>query len=193
MPAIAVPKNALAFGAGYLYWAPLGTSVPACTVAGGVFTDTWPVGWIPLGVTREGHEFTYEIDTETVEAAEYLDALATVTTGRSSGMSFDLMQVHLSNLKRALNGGTIVTSGSGATLRSEYTPPAVGQEVRSMLGWESTDLTERVYAEQAFQTGSLTIARRKGADNASIPTQWTFEPAADGQPFHHITAGAIRG
>lgn len=193
MPAIVVPKNALAFGAGYLYWAPLGTTVPTCTVAGSVFTDTWPGGWIALGVTREGHEFSYEIDTETVEAAEYLDPLATVTTGRTSGMTFDLMNVHLTNLKRALNGGTIATSGSGATLRSEYTPPAVGEEVRAMIGWESQDLTERVYAEQAFQVGSLTIARRKGADNASIPMEWRFEPAADGQPFRHITAGTVRG
>lgn len=193
MPAIAVPKNALSFGAGYLYWAPLGTSVPACTVAGSVFTDTWPVGWIPLGVTREGHEMSYEIDTETVEAAEYLDAIATVTTGRTSGMSFELMNVHATNLKRALNGGNIATSGAGATLRSEYTPPNVGEEVRAMIGWESQDLTERVYAEQAFQVGSLTIARRKGADNAGLPLEWRFEPAADGQPFHYVTAGALRG
>ncbi|MFJ8690279.1 phage tail tube protein [Micromonospora wenchangensis] len=193
MPAAVAPKNALSFGAGWLYWAPLGTSVPACTVSGSVFTDTWPVGWVLLGVTREGHEFNYELSTEDVEAAEYLDPIATVTTGRTAGMSFEMMQIHATNLKRALNGGTIATSGSGATLRSELTPPAMGQETRCMLGWESQDLTERLYAEQAFQTGSLSIARRKGADNAGLPTEWRFEPAADGNPYHHIFAGAVRG
>ncbi len=193
MPAMVAPKNALSFGAGWLLWAPLGTSVPACTVSGSAFTDAWPAGWVLLGVTREGHEMSYEIETENVESAEYLDPLAVVTTGRTSGMSFELMQIHATNLKRALNGGTIATSGAGATLRSEYTPPAVGQEVRCMIGWESQDSTERVYAEQAFQTGSLTIARRKGADNAGLPLEWTFEPAADGQPFHYISAGAVRG
>jgi hypothetical protein len=193
MPAIAVPKNALSFGAGYLYWAPLGTSVPTCTVAGSVFTDTWPSGWVPLGVTREGHELSYELSTEDVEAAEYLDPLATVTTGRTSGMSFELMQIHATNLKRALNGGTIATSGVGDTLRSEFSPPNVGEEVRSMIGWESQDLTERVYAEQAFQVGSLTIARRKGADNAGLPLEWRFEIPASGKPFVYVTAGAIRG
>lgn len=193
MPAAVAPKNALAFGAGWLYYAPPGTSIPASTVAGSVFTDAWPAGWVLLGVTREGHEFSYELDTETVPAAEYLDPIATVTTGRTSGMSFEMMQVHATNLKRALNGGTIATSGAGATLRSDFTPPGIGQEVRSMIGWESQDSTERLYAEQAFQTGSLTIARKKGADNASLPLEWRFEPAADGQPFHYITAGTIRG
>ncbi|PZG17805.1 hypothetical protein C1I95_14745 [Micromonospora craterilacus] len=193
MPIPVVPKNALSFGAGFLYWAPLGTSLPSSTVAGSIFTDTWPVGWILLGVTREGHEFSYELNTEEVEAAEYLDAIATVTTGRAVGMSFDLMQVHAQNLKRVMNGGNIATSGAGATLRSDFTPPKMGEEVRSMLGWESTDLTERLTAEQCFQTGSLAVSRRKGADNASLPTEWKLEPAADGNPFHHLFAGATRG
>ncbi|MCX5066663.1 hypothetical protein OOJ91_12315 [Micromonospora lupini] len=192
MPTAVAPKNALAFGAGWLYYATPGTTIPACTVGGSIFTDSW-TGWTLLGVTREGHEFSYEVSTEPVEAAEYLDPIATVSTGRTAGMSFDMMQIHAQNLRRALNGGSIITSGSGATLRSEYTPPAMGQEVRCMIGWESQDLTERLYAEQAFQVGSLTIARRKGADNASLPVEFRLEPAADGNPFHHIFAGALRG
>ncbi|MFC0504219.1 hypothetical protein [Micromonospora costi] len=193
MPAVAAPKNALSFGAGWLYYALPGTSVPASTVAGSVFTDAWPAGWTLLGVTREGHEFSYELATEPVEAAEYLDPIATVTTGRTVGMTFEMMQIHATNLKRALNGGNIVTTGSGGTLRSEYTPPAMGQEIRCMIGWESTDLTERVYAEQAFQVGNVAIARRRGAANAGLPVDFRFEPAADGQPFHHIFAGTARG
>ncbi len=192
--ALVAPKNALSFGAGWMLGAPLGTTVPPCNVSGSVFTDTtWPAGWFLWGVTREGHEFNYELNTDDVEAAEYIDPIATVTTGRTVGMSFELMQIHATNFKRVLNGGTIATSGSGATLRSEYTPPTIGQETRLMIGWESSDGTERMYAEQAFQTGSLSVARRKGADNASLPTEWRFEPAADGFPFHYVTAGPTRG
>ncbi|MFD6565392.1 hypothetical protein [Micromonospora profundi] len=192
--ALVAPKNALSFGAGWLLGAPLGTTVPPCNVVGSTFSDTtWPVGWFLWGVTREGHEFNYELSTEDVEAAEYLDPIATVTTGRTIGMSFDVMQIHATNFKRVLNGGNIATSGSGTTLRSEYTPPTIGQETRCMIGWESSDGTERLYAEQAFQTGSLSVARRKGADNASLPTEWRFEPASDGQPYHHVFAGAVRG
>lgn len=193
MPSMTAPKTALSFGAGWLLYGPLGTSLPANTVVGSVFTDAWPAGWVLLGVTREGHEMSYEIDTDTVEAAEYLDPLATVTTGRTSGMSFDLMQVHATNLKRMLNGGTLATSGSGTTLLSTYTPPSIGEEVRCMIGWESTDSTERVVAQQAFQVGSLTIARKKGADNASFPVEFRFEPDSAGDPFTYYAAGATRG
>lgn len=176
-----------------MYYAPLATSFPANTVVGSVFTDAWPGGWILLGVTREGHEFNYEIQTEDIEAAEYLDRISVVTTGRSAGMSFDLMQVHATNLKRALNGGTLSTSGSGTTLLSTFTPPQPGAEVRSMIGWESTDSTERLILPQAFQTGSLTINRRKGADNASFPLEWAAEIDGSGNPFYVYTAGTVRG
>lgn len=191
MPSAVVPKNAVAVGAGYLYYAGLGTAEPGWTIAGSVFTDPW-TGWSLLGITREGHELSYEINTDTIEAAEYLDPLMYVMTGRTSGMNFDLMQVHATNFRRALNGGVLSTTGSGATQRNTLRPPAVGAEVRCMLGWESTANDERILAEQCFQTGSITIARKKGADHASIPVEFRFEIAASGDPFRYETAGTIR-
>ncbi len=193
MPVGAIPKNALAFGAGALLWAPLGTSFPTNTVAGSVFTDNWPVGWVLLGATREGHEFSYEIETEPVEAAEFLDPLVTVTTGRTVGMSFDLYQIHMTNMKRMLNGGTLSTSGSGATLLTTYTLPQIGQEVRCQIGWESNDGTERWWAMQCFNTGSVGITRQKGADNATLPVTFTMEPDASSQPVYFASAGTVRG
>jgi hypothetical protein len=192
MPAAVVPKNALALGAGYLYYATTGTGEPGWTVAGSVFTDPW-TGWSLLGITKEGHEFSYEISTDTVEAAEYLDPLLYVTTGRNASISFELMQIHATNFRRALNGGTISTTGSGTSLRSTYRPPAIGAEIRCALGWESTDNTERLIIEQAFQTGNITIARKKGADNATIPVEFHCEIAPSGDPFRYETAGTLRG
>jgi len=191
--AASAPKNALAFGAGRLYYSSLGTGLPSSTVVGSVFTDTTWTGWSLLGVTKEGHEFSYDIDTDTVSAAEYLDPLITVTTGRTVGMTFELMQVHATNLKRALNGGTLSTSGSGTTLLSTYTPPTIGTEVRCQIGWQAEADDERIIALQAFQIGSLSIARRKGADNATLPLQFRFEPDTNGTPFTYYSAGTTRG
>lgn len=193
MPAVTVPKGALSFGAGYLYHSALGVSAPANTVAGSVFTDTWPAGWNLLGVTREGHTLNVEIDTDAVEAAEYVDPLLNVVTGRTITVETELMQIHLTNFVRAFNGGTKTPSGSGATLLTTYTLPQIGQEVRCQLGWESVDNTERWWGMQVFQTGGVGIQRQKGADNASLPLTYTFEPDASSQPVYFAAAGVTRG
>lgn len=193
IPSIVVPKNALAFGAGYMYVAESGIGAPANTVVGSVFTDNWPAGWNPLGVTREGHTLNVEFDSEAVEAAEYLDALINVITGRTVTVEADFMQVHMTNFRRMFNGGTISTSGAGTTLLSTYTLPQPGVETRRQIGWESTDNTERWWGTQVFQTGSVGIQRQKGANNASLPATFTFEPDASANPIYFANAGVLRG
>ena len=192
MPAATVPKNALATGPGYLYIAPLGTALPTNTVVGSVFTDAWPGGWILLGITRQGHEFDYTISTSNIEAAEYFDPLQIVTDSRVAVLKAELMQVHATNMKNALNGGTLSVTGSGTTQLNTYTPPAPGSEVRQMLGWEATDNTERLVMEQAFQVGSLAIQRQKGSANAGLPVEYQAELPASGFPFRYYTAGTVR-
>jgi hypothetical protein len=193
MPAVVVPKGALSFGAGYLFQAPLGSSLPANTVAGSVFTDAWPVAWNLWGVTKEGHTLNLNIDTDAVEAAEYVDPLLNVVTGRTISCEAEMMQINLTNFKRAFNGGTLTTSGSGATLLSSYTLPAIGAETRCYIGWESVDNTERWWGLQCFQTGSVGIQRKKGADNATLPLTFTMEPDASSQPIYFFSAGTNRG
>jgi hypothetical protein len=193
MPAITVPKSALAFGPGYLYIATLGAAAPTNTVVGSVFTDTWPSGWNPLGITKEGHTLTIDLDTDAVEAAEYVDPLLNVVTGRTITAELEMQQISLTNFKRVFNGGTLTTSGSGTTLLSTYTLPAIGQEVRTQLGWESTDGTERWWAMQCFNTGSVGIDRKKGADNATLPVTFTMEPDSSSQPVYFASAGTVRG
>jgi hypothetical protein len=195
VPAITVPKTPLSTGPGYLYYAPTGTALPANTVVGSVFTDAWASAgaWVPWGVTREGHEFQYNVETDTITAAEYFDPLLIVTTGRAAQIAFEVMVISATGMARSLNGGTATTSGSGTTLRTTITPPAAGAETRSMVGWESNDNTERLVIEQAFQAGTLTIARRKGADNAGFTLEFHAELPSSGFPFQYFTAGAARG
>jgi hypothetical protein len=193
IPAITVPKNALAFGPGYLYYAALGVSAPTNTVVGSVFTDTWPAGWNALGITKEGHTLTVDLDTDAVEAAEYVDPLLNVVTGRTISAEMELQQINLTNFRRVFNGGTLSTSGSGTTLLTTYTLPSIGAEIRCQVGWESNDGTERWWAMQCFNTGSVGIQRQKGADNATLPVTFTMEPDGSSQPVYFAAAGTVRG
>ena len=193
MPSAVVPVNAIATGPGFLYYAPLASTLPANTVAGSVFTDAWPGAWLLLGATDEGSEWSYSVDTDTIEVAEYLDPISVVPTGRTISMSFALANIHATNLKRLTNGGTITVTGSGATTLNAYTPPPLGSEIRSMIGWESQDSTERLIGYQCFQTGDITTSRKKGSDKALLSAEFTFEKPASGESFGYWTAGTVRG
>lgn len=193
MPAVAVSIDAIALGPGYLYYAPLLSTLPANTVAGSKFTDAWPAAWLLFGATDDGSEFSYKPASDDVEVAEYYDPVAVVSTGREISITFDLAQVHMTNFKRVLNGGTVTTSGTGATLLSEYTPPEVGAETRCMIGWESTQSDERLVIYQAFQTGDVTVSRKKGANKATLPAEYRAEKPSGNPPFKYWTAGATRG
>lgn len=194
MPSIVVPKTAIASGPGYLYIADLGTALPANTVVGSVFTDVWATAgaWQTLGITKDGSEFTYKIDTDKIEAAEYFDPLQIVTIARAAAIVFELEQISASVMKRAINGGTLTVTGSGTTQLNAYTPPVPGSEVRQMIGWESQGCDERLVFEQCFQVGELKIARKKGAANATIPIEFASELAASGFPFRYWTSGTVR-
>jgi hypothetical protein len=87
----------------------------------------------------------------------------------------------------------VATSGSGTTLLTTVTPPAAGAETRQMVGWESQDNTERLVMEQAFNAGTLTVARKKGADNAGVTLEFHAELPGSGNPFIYYAAGAARG
>jgi hypothetical protein len=192
--ALTHPVPTIATDPGYLLYAPLGTAEPTHAVTASVFSDDWTAvsGWIVLGDTEEGHNFDWSISTENVESAEHLDPLRIVSTGREGKVSFALVSIHSNNLKRALNGGTLTTTGSTTTTMTTYTPPALGQEVRCMLGWESEDHTERYVWYQCLQSGSVSIARKKGANKATLPVEFSLEVPASGNPFKHISAGVAR-
>lgn len=189
-PAIATPL--LATDPGFLFWAPIGTAEPTHAVLGSVFSDSWAAAWVRLGATEEGHAFNWQTTFDPVTVAELLDPVKYVTTGRTGSLAFALDDFHANNVKRALNGGTLTTTGSGATTMTTYTPPALGAEVRCMIGWESQDGTERLIAYQCINTGQVSIARRKGSDNAALPLEFVLELPASGIPFKYLTAGVAR-
>lgn len=192
MPAITVPKTRTLTGAGYLYRAPLASTAPTNTVVGSVFTDAWPVAWVPIGVTKDGHEFTWKPSTDKVEVAEYVLPLKITTTGVEAGVAFEIAEFTGKNFGFALNGGVVSTvSGTGATQLSKLAPPAVGAEVRYMIGWESEDATERAVYYQCFQSGELKVAHKPGADQATLTVEFTIEQPSSGDPFNRYYAGTV--
>jgi hypothetical protein len=161
------------------------------TVAVGKFTDAWPTGWTLIGVTKKGHEWSWSPKTGNIEVAEYLLPLAIVTTSIESKVSFEVAEFTAKNLAFGLNGATVATvSGTGATLLSELTPPVAGQELRSMIGWESQDSTERRFYIQCLQSGDNKVQHAKGTDNATIGMEFSLEQPNVGQAFRQFYAGS---
>lgn len=191
MPTTATPN--ILTDPGYLFWAPLGTTEPTNTVTGSKFTDAWPVAWVALGATEDGSTFSYSSTVQPVNVAEFFDPIKYSTTDRAGSFAFNLADWTLSNMKRAMNGGTLqLVSGTGATQLNSYTPPAPGSEVRAMIGWESLDGTLRIIAYQCMQGGKVDIAFKKAPSLAVIPTEFSFEVPSSGLPWKMYTAGLAR-
>jgi hypothetical protein len=185
---------------GFLFMAPLGTALPAAgvggTVAGSVFTDAWPAGWVNLGATEDGSEFSFSTSVEPIRVAEIFNPIQYSVTEQAASMSFSLASWTATNLRRAFNvgsGNLTTVSGTGATLLSKLTPPAPAQIVRQMVGWESLDATTRIIGYQVINGGEVTTAFKRAPDNAVIPFQLNFEvPASPTVPFDMFIAGANR-
>lgn len=167
--------DAISTGPGILYHAPFGSAEPTDLVA------AWPAAWTALGYTKEGSSLAHEPKTAEVTVAEELYPVKYVTEAMSSQVKFMLAEITASNLKRALNGGTI-TTGAGFVY---FEPPAIGAEVRCMLGWQSEDTQERYVLRKCFQTGNIETSRKKGNDNALIPVEFKLEKPTGVQPWRH--------
>ena len=177
---------------GFLFWAPLGSAVPAMTVVGSVFTDAWPVAWVNLGATADGTDFEYNISASPVYAAEFADPLKQVVVSRSGSMAFELLNYTATNLKKVPNGATTTVTGTTTTTLTKITPPTVGTETRAMIGWESLDATVRVIGYQCLNTGSLKMSFKKAPSTASQPVVFSFEVPSTGVPFEAWTTGTAR-
>ena len=165
--------SALALGPGYLYAGPLGVTEPTDLETPWVAVDS---RWIALGYTEAGSEFDYALNVDAVLVAEELDPVVNTTTGRTATVTFNLAQLTATNLKLAMNGGVITTSTGVVIIE----PPDLGSEVRTMLGFEAEDHTERWLFRQCIQSGTMKITRAKGASNATIATTFSLEKPATG-------------
>lgn len=189
LPTITKPKYMT--GAGALMYAPIGTAEPSPTVVASVLSDAWPGGWLFAGMTDAGVTKNIQTTFNPVEFAESLDPQAWVSEARQISIAAALGNIVATALKLALNGGTLTSTGSGTTKLTTYDPPDIGQEVRIMLGWESTDSQERWVWRQCIQTGNVSTNNTKGAaGRALIPVEFNVElPDTGLKPFQVQYAG----
>lgn len=195
MPAPTIVKPTLLNDPGYLYYAPIGTSLPSNTVAGSIFTDTFGTApWVWLGMSTTGSVWHYNLTTAAIQAAEALDDIAYRTTGRTASVAFTLMSYTATNLAIALNGATKTVTGSTTTTMTQVSAPAPGTETRFMLGWESFDFTVRKIAYQCINSGDIAETFAKAPSTADIPFTVQCEiPTSPSRPFDTFTAGVARG
>lgn len=196
MVASAVVTPNLLTDPGYLFIAPVGTAAPANTVAGSIFTDSWPVAWLPLGATENGSEFSYATTVSPLNVEEFFDPIVQRVTARMGHIAFNLANWSLTNYRRSMNGGlAAMTAFSGTAGTSLFTvsPPAVGTEVRCAIGWESLDNTVRLVVNQTIQGGDVKMAFKKAPGMAVIPCSFQMEFPPGGQPFQLFSAGVARG
>lgn len=172
--------NKVKVGPGLLYIAPLGTTEPTNLTTPWATVDS---DWAPIGYTEEGHEFSSEPSFEPIEVAEELVPIRYEEANKNEMLSFNAAELTVDNLTRAFNGGA-VTVLSGTVKR--YEPPALGQAVRAMLGWESDDGEERWVFRKCVSAGNVTIARRKSPDKALIAMEFRLEVVAGLTPWTAI-------
>lgn len=188
-----ITPGAIKSGPGIIYYAPLATVIPTFTAASSKVAATW-TNWVQVGATDEGITYTESSDTEDIVVAESLYPVRTVTTGKSSRVSFNASHVHDLNWKLAMNGGTITVTGTGATKLDVYVPPLVGSEVRVMLAFHSVDEEEVIVWPQVFNVGSVEYQRGTFATKAGLPMEFNAElpdPAVMTTPYKRWTAGGL--
>lgn len=171
MPA-GTPSN-VTVGPGTLYIAPLSSTEPTD------LATAWPGAWTQIGYTQDGHEFNYNLDVQPIYVAEELEPIKYSTVKREISLVVSMAELTALNLKRIMNGGTITPSGGV----NRFDPPALGNEVRAMVGWQSLDGLERWVFRQGLFGGQTKVARKKAPNFAALATTFNLEKPNNVQPF----------
>jgi len=180
-------------GPGKIYYAPLGTAIPTFTAAASKIVGAW-TSWVAVGATDEGLTYSESTDTEDITVAESQYPVRTVTTGKSGSVAFAMSHIDDTNWRVATNGGTVTTTGTGATLINTFVPPLVGAEIRVMLGFQSLDDDEVLIWPQVFNGGGFETARSTFSTKHTLPVTFNVElpdPAVLTTPYKRWVTGAL--
>lgn len=145
---------------GNIYAAPVGTTAPAD------FSIAYSASWLELGYADEdGLNFSQGRDFEDINAWQEFDPVRMIVTGRNVSMSFNLLQWNKNTLPLAMGGGTIVTSGTGGTLKYQFTPAAAGtiDERAFSVSWVDGTRNFRLFIPRGIVTDEVSFALNKAS------------------------------
>lgn len=196
-------RTPIKLGPGTLYIAPLGTTEPTSV------TGAWPSGWVPLGYTDGGSTMAKAITTSPVTVEEEVLAITNPITNVVKTVAFDLAQATAFNYLAVSNAG-VGTPGAGTGLVANTTgtnadgsiwveDPALGLEVRVMVGWDALvkagvvgDAFGRYIARQCLSTGTITEIHKKAPQKDMYTSTWTLElPTTGLNPDRRIYPAAL--
>lgn len=187
-----ITPAAIQTGPGRIYYAPLGTAIPAFSVTSSIFSPTW-TNWLDAGPTDAGMTYTEATETAEIRVAESKYPVRTVTTNKTSRVAF--VANHITDLiwKLAMNGGSTTVTGATTTKMVEYAPPLADAEVRVMLAFQSNGNDEIIVWPQVFNVGTVEYVRGTFETKAGLSMEFNAEIPATGYttPYKRFTSGAL--
>ena len=155
-------------GPGIIITVDMAGTFPALVAAASKFTTSF-TGWSSIGYTDEGATLVFNRESEDVEVAEEDNPLKRVGTKVGVSLQFAASGINELNFTAANAGGTWSTvGGTGATQVRKYSPPQPKDQTRRMWAHVGQDGDEIFVVYQGYQTGEITVNRRKGANKASM-------------------------
>jgi hypothetical protein len=171
---------------GHVYVGPVGTAAPADP---SIAFSTIPA-WIDVGYLNEdGLQYTQGRDTDDVPVWQSFQPVKKLVTGANVTMGMSFMQWNKTTLPLAFGGGTIVASGTGATLKYTFTPNDIGtlDEVAVAFDWvNSLGKVYRLFITKAVISDEVSFSLSKNAA-AELPVVFTALASGTTLPYTWYT------
>lgn len=176
-----------------VYTAPFGSAEPADTA---VATQPPGAPFADAGATTGGAKIKYDQKFFELQVDQLVDSAGRRLTQRDVSVKTNLAEPTLANLKLALNGGTVTSSGTGATLNDAYDPADTAAATQPTYiavildGFGPNGKPRRVVLRKCINIDAVEIEYKK--DGQSLYTvefacHWV---SASIKPFHVVDSTA---
>lgn len=178
-------------GPATLWLGPVGTAMPADTVAIGT---AWTTPWAAIGATDTGVQTAWNPNTQDTMIEEQALPVSVDLVSADFSVTVALAEDTLENIKYAFGVGSIVTTAASTgiigkktlTLASALNPLALGIEMVNSFGF-----WRRVSVPNVVSVGQVTTEIRRIAGKRMYPTTFRATCAPEQITFVDMTAAAL--